>query len=378
MVLMKVLWLLTRILSGQDPQNSLTAYPIPEKSPINHFLSESHFSVGHPHIPMGNLGKDTQILQNYSIFTQGTYKSYVFQGIILMLLLIISASIGFFHGYKEKKNDLEFDENSVSEDSILLRSPSSKGSTIVSSMPSPNYIIDASDPEPFSLLFSHQTFDNLINNGGYKKNFSEEGLLWEDMEESVYLARHKLDNQLYLIKSIPLSINLGDNLGNKKLFQEINKIKKLDCRHIARYVTCWVESEEVYLSSVSINILLYVQMEYINGMPLSEWLIQRFDKEIAIKAIKQICKVMQYLHYQGIPHGDISLSNVFLDAYGSVTIGDFNFKNCMCIDKENFLAIVAEIIKFFKGEEEDICKRILEFEYIFNSDLKDQIKKLFS
>ena len=80
--------------------------------------------------------------------------------------------------------------------------------------------------------------------------------------------------------------------------------------------------------------------------------------------MKQICKVLGYLHSKGIPHGDVSLDNVFLDDRGSVTIGDFNLNKCICDDRNKFIDLIRVILDKFAEEKVQVIQEISEFHFI--------------
>ncbi|OMJ89122.1 hypothetical protein SteCoe_8747 [Stentor coeruleus] len=297
--------------------------------------------------------------------------SYIFsttQIISLSILLCFAGVFGFCCGIKKK-----------AQTSIIFepKSPLSTTSTAVSPFSSSS-CYSSKSPESISStnLFSHIPVEKLILNGSYIKNFIEHKLLWENSLEEVFLAEHKLDKQKYLVKKIPLQINKGDNLTEQKLFQEVNRIKKLDCRHIARYVTCWIEESPKFSNQNSSEILLFVQMEYIKGLPLRQWLDKFFTLELGLKTIKQISKVLEYLHSRGIPHGEISLDNIFLDKYHNVVVGDYDYTRCICDDRKNFFDIVLYVLRYFSDKNEAV-RKILLFEYIVETGLDVEFEEYF-
>ncbi|TMW60526.1 hypothetical protein Poli38472_000568 [Pythium oligandrum] len=71
---------------------------------------------------------------------------------------------------------------------------------------------------------------------------------------------------------------------------------------------------------------LYIQMEYCEGKALREVidkgsLCQEPDKIWTL--FRQILEALEYIHQQGIIHRDIKPPNIFLDAEGTVKLGDF-------------------------------------------------------
>lgn len=366
MALVLLLFLLVKVLPETYFYFSFSSPTILEISPTPVFPLEKDFSVN-SFKTEEYLDKDIGFLKNI-VELVPAYSFQLELNCTILFLLICSGFIGFFFGISKEK---------IKEKEFCSKSPSSRGSTMVSAVASPNYTSEIFDFIPFSNIFSHSSFDNYIDNGSYHKNFIEQSLLWETLSEKAYLARHKLDNELYLIKCIPLTINLTDNLKDQTLFQEVSRIKNINCRHIARYVTCWIESQDIQFNSLNVDVLLYVQIEYITGMSLKEWLSCNFKPELGIRVIKQVSKVLQYLHSKSIPHGDISLENIFLDPYKNITIGDFNFQKTISDDIENFSEIVFAIINSYKQEKEVYYNQIISLDYVSKILPTHKIKDYF-
>ena len=247
-------------------------------------------------------------------------------------------------------------------------SETSKASTFISPMPSPS--CSASNPEnpPFGSLFSHNTIDGLIDNQSFNKNFYLIETLWDNYEEKGYLVKHKLDSQIYLVKGIVMKVNLIQDIKEQKIFKEINKVKQIGCRHIARYVTCWIESDNINFDSITAEVILYVQMEYVNEISLKQWLHNKFDPVVALKAIRKIAKGLKYVHDKGIAHGNISLENIFINKYDNIVIGDFNFKRNIENDLVCFTNVIHEILTHFSRESvKEAFNQVRAFEYFQQS-----------
>ncbi|OMJ66315.1 hypothetical protein SteCoe_36879 [Stentor coeruleus] len=359
-LLLALLLSLQKVHSHNSQINILSKETLDFSSDLNYNSENSHLQHIHSETSSAYHEQDMSFNLKNQDHQSFSYILSTTQMISLIILLCFAGLFGFCCGIKKKvQNSISFEP----------KSPLSNRSTAVSlfssssrySSESPELILSTDQ-------FSHIPVEKLFLNGSYLKNFTEHSLLWENKLEEVFLAEHKLDKQIYLVKKIPLQLNQGDNLTEQKLFQEVNRIKKLDCRHIARYVTCWIEESPKISNENSSEILLFVQMEYIRGISLRQWLEKYFTPELGLKAIKQISKVLEYLHSRGIPHGEISLDNIFLDKYHNVVVGDYDYTRCICDDRKKFFDIVLYVLKYFSDKNEAV-RKILLFEYIIETGL---------
>lgn len=303
-----------------------------------------------------------QLLQSlYDLFLINQDLIWRTSGLLLIFILGVFCLIRYFSPIRQK-------EEKCKEFSSL--SPVSICSTALPLAFSPKSL-DLN--ESCNIGLWNEQLDNFTDNGTYLKNFEEKRLLWETPEESVYLATHKLDMEDYLVKKIPFSLNFENSIKDSPLFQEINKIKRINCRHVARYVTCWIEESPLqFPETCQYNVILYIQMEYIQGSSLKTVFHSDLTKKAGLKIIRQVCKIVHYLHTQGYSHGDLSMENIFIDRYNRVMVGDFNMKNCFCDDHRRVLELVQVFIKNI-GQGEDILKELLENEFIVKSELQERV-----
>ncbi|OMJ88175.1 hypothetical protein SteCoe_9908 [Stentor coeruleus] len=368
MTLMLVIILSLKILKGNEP-SALLSKMLSDSSPDIIFHLEKNHPYDQSESLKAHLFKDTfSSSQTEETLDPSFYLTI--QKISLCFILICLASFfGFCCGLKKRKQNYFECEP---------KSPLSIQSTAVSQFSlSPNYHSESPDFLPFTNIFSQASFEDLIMNGSYTKNFIQHKLLWQSSIEEVFLAEHKLDRRNYLVKVIPLYIGLYDNLNEQKFIKEVSRIKKLDCRHLTRYVTCWIEEAHPNLSNQSITeILLYVQMEYIQGIPLRQWLNSSFNPEMGIKVIKQISKVLEYLHSRGIPHGEITFENIFIDKYHDVVVGDYDYTRSISDDRMNFCDIVIMMLEYFPNRNQAL-DLILKFKYIVDTELDIQFMNTF-
>lgn len=284
-------------------------------------------------------------------------------GLLLILILGLASLIKYFSANRKK-------EECCKDFSGL--SPLSICSTSLPLIYSPISLDSAENCNIAGLSWNEQ-LDNFTDNGTYCKNFEEKSLLWKNGEEVVYLATHKLDMENYLVKKIPYYVSFENEFKDSLLFQEINKIKRINCRHVARYVTCWVEENtQLGLDNNLYNVILYIQMEFIQGDSLKTVFQEKVSKKAGLKIIRQVCKIVNYLHTQKIPHGNLSMDNIFIDRYNRVMIGDFNSQSCYCDDHRSILELVKNFTEKV-GKDETILKEILKNEFIIKSELSEKV-----
>lgn len=157
---------------------------------------------------------------------------------------------------------------------------------------------------------------------------------------TVYRAYNKLDTLMYAIKKIKIK-NLADEKNNYYL-NEVKYLSKLSHPNIVRYYSTWIEFHGTQCKKI--KPCLFIQMELCTGS-LEQYLLERnysgqitFDLNIKkfidsygiiytfateSSIFSQLLKALRYIHKQGIIHGDINPSNIFLDQKLRVKIGDF-------------------------------------------------------
>ncbi|OMJ68409.1 hypothetical protein SteCoe_34149 [Stentor coeruleus] len=365
MALMLVFMSSLQLLLGHELSQAFFSKKPSDSFPTLLLLSGNSHKYSHSenyhnyHIPFIQSDSINENLQEFSLYFTTP------QIFLCFILLCFAGSFGFCWGLKKREKKLsDFDPKFQNSDRSTSISPS---------ISSPSIDSENSKQIYNSNLFSNSSFNDLLLNGSYTKNFIQHKLLWKNSIEEVYLAEHKLDKENYLVKAIPLHLGSCDNLAEQKLFKEVNEIKKLNCRHIARYVTCWIEESCYYSLNQTSEILLYVQMEYIKGIPLREWLNNSFTPELGLRAIRQISKVLEYLHSRGIPHGKITLDNILLDKYHNVVVGDYDYSRCIYDDRKDYFDIVLHVLKYFHNKSQAV-NSIIHFEYMVDSGLESQFE----
>lgn len=101
-------------------------------------------------------------------------------------------------------------------------------------------------------------------------------------------------------------------------------------------ILCVVTDRSCNLFSFSLTEKLYLIMEYCEGGDLRKVInYQRgrpenlFGTDIVLGWFTQLCLALQYIHKQNILHRDVTPSNVFLSADGTVKLGDFGLAKIM-------------------------------------------------
>jgi hypothetical protein len=285
---------------------------------------------------------------------------YSFCLVLAGLMLIVSSSIGFYFGLLRPKAF-----SPVSRPT----SPSSSAITI-----------DSPTHSPISPCLSPCSFKSnpsgLIDNGSYKRNFVELALLRETISEKVFVAEHKLDKQKYLVKAMPVAV--CDSIKEHQVYKEISKVKGIDCCHIARYVTSWVEEDEPAVDRFGrALVLLYVQMEFIEGLTMEQWLEDEFNEKKALAFVKQVAKALAYLESKVVPHGKLTLENIFINKYGAVALGDFEFGKCFCDDRKGFIRIISAMLPRFENKKK-LGSLLKSLDYVKDAGLSDSINRMIA
>ena len=67
----------------------------------------------------------------------------------------------------------------------------------------------------------------------------------------------------------------------------------------------------------------YIQMEYLRGGSLKDYIVRGISTKDAVRITLQICEALEYAHDKGVIHRDIKPGNILLDENDDVKIGDF-------------------------------------------------------
>ncbi|KAJ7570217.1 hypothetical protein O6H91_01G110500 [Diphasiastrum complanatum] len=204
-------------------------------------------------------------------------------------------------------------------------------------------------------------------NSRYLTDFEELSLLGKGGFGHVVLCMNKLDGRQYAVKKIRLKDN--NPSIDKKILREVATLSRLQHQHVVRYYQAWVETsigsslallngfpdefdsssdwimtkgieeigddlhsgdraavhtEGANLKAFTVT-FLYIQMEYCPRTlrDVFDSYAGPLDKEVTWKIFRQIVEGLAHIHGQGIIHRDLTPSNIFIDSWNDIKIGDF-------------------------------------------------------
>ncbi len=151
-------------------------------------------------------------------------------------------------------------------------------------------------------------------------NYEIKKLLGEGGMGNVYLAEHAQIGRKVAIKS--LHQQLVKNEGLRARFK--NEASTMAHLQHPKIVTLYDYVEEADG--------LYLVMEYVEGLPLDEYIKEKsgpIPSEKAIPMMIQILDAFSYAHSKGIVHRDIKPSNILISSNGDIKILDFGIAKMM-------------------------------------------------
>lgn len=133
---------------------------------------------------------------------------------------------------------------------------------------------------------------------------------------SVYLVTDSNLNKQWCLKEIRKSDAGKDNVEYEALLQEANIMKSLNHPSIPRITTIEEDGDS-----------LFIVMDYVDGMSIKSWLSKKgkIDQDVVVEWMKQITKVMIYLHNRPNPifYRDMKPDNVMIQNDGNIKVLDF-------------------------------------------------------
>lgn len=143
---------------------------------------------------------------------------------------------------------------------------------------------------------------------------------------AVYRARHKSLDRAVAIKLLP-----PEACHEEAFVQRFHR----EARTLARLSHPGIVT--VYDFGTTPGGLLYLVMEYVDGVPLSR-LIPEGNLSVgqALEIVKQICEALACAHAEGIIHRDIKPANVLVDTKGRVKVVDFGLAKISTPGPEGF------------------------------------------
>ncbi|CAH8658815.1 unnamed protein product [Dicrocoelium dendriticum] len=164
-----------------------------------------------------------------------------------------------------------------------------------------------SDEEFFSAL------ESIVSKGNPETKYELKDQLGSGASGTVRLGSDRHTKQMVAIKIMKL-----DKQPNRDLIiSEIEVMKELSHECIVNYL-------DSYLRRVENE--LWVTMEYLDGGPLTDVVMETVMEVPMIAAVTKECvKAIAYLHDRNIIHRDIKSDNVLLGKQGQVKLTDFGF-----------------------------------------------------
>ncbi|KAL3515662.1 hypothetical protein ACH5RR_022564 [Cinchona calisaya] len=183
---------------------------------------------------------------------------------------------------------------------------------------------------PTSLVGS--TVDNK-----YDRDFVEYEKLGEGSCGTVYKCRSRFDGLTYAIKKIAFM-----DCDTQMVVEEVRLLCKAQHEHVVRYYQAWIEDAPPSSHSSSVvsgSKILYILMEPCKQTLEKTVKDERLSSRTALAYFREIVEALVFLHDKHIIHYDLKLSNVFVDATGTLKIGDFGLATV--VDTEREVGLIA-------------------------------------
>ncbi|OHT00146.1 hypothetical protein TRFO_33278 [Tritrichomonas foetus] len=175
-------------------------------------------------------------------------------------------------------------------------------------------------------------FQAADNNASQTMSFFNDFTVISLCAPSVVRARNRVDRRIYAIKVIFLKDK------TTVLPPEITQITQLQHRYIVRYYNSWINEcnaddsrsiSDAFCLSPPIKTpanFLFMQMDYLNGKPLSEMLHDPHFFEMSgfqWRITQQILEALHYLHSHNFVHNSMTTTSIIVDNENA-KMGDFS------------------------------------------------------
>lgn len=338
------------------------------KAPNNEFLykisqdleKNLHPSNSSNAIEKFNISQYSWLLSNNPV-TYIEHSEFLLSHQVLIFLIITAGIIGFAFGrFVSRFNPLSLSSYNIQKETP---SPIFETEEIIDKPIESFGLADENNQE--SECYEEElekSIKAMIDNSNFLRNFYEHDLIETKRADEVYTAKHVLDKQTYVIKKIPLKMMKNRKLFENEIFKEIYNLKALDSKYIARYLTSWLEEEEVRLGVLyRKRLLLCIQTEVYTYRNLKEWLDLGIEnKKPCYKIFKQLAKGLKSIHKNGLCHGDLKSKNVYLNRSKHVKISNFKLgkvggdwvEDEQREDVLSLAGILIELFVIFRSKEE--------------------------
>ena len=270
----------------------------------------------------------------------------------------------------------DFNHNNVSLQSSISSKNVSNFLEFSEKLGLPNPLSPTISNEECKIDFTNYINENKSNNlTRLEKDFKEFEIIKKNNFGCVLKAKHKIDEEPYAIKIIKLC----NPIKEKSVIMEAKTMTKIHSKHIVEYKTCWIDrslgqlemlinfnddyfnTKNYTIKSLSDNeikkqknnlkkysqetnennkkrsktenlnimnnVYFFIQMEYCDGMTLSQYIKNHANVGISNKTIfiftYQILKSLRKIHTKHIIHRDINPENIYIVSETSIKIGDF-------------------------------------------------------
>ncbi|XP_069811273.1 interferon-induced, double-stranded RNA-activated protein kinase-like [Dendropsophus ebraccatus] len=152
----------------------------------------------------------------------------------------------------------------------------------------------------------------------FQQDFDSIVLLDSGSYGTVYKARKKLDNKVYVVKKVKRRSEKDEN--------EIQTLAQLEHKNIVRYYHSWA-GQDIFkdFSGRHEEESLFIQMEWCAKGSLERWItsMTTVDKCISLNIFRQIVDGVEYIHKNNLIHRDLKPANILFAEDMTVKIADF-------------------------------------------------------
>ena len=149
--------------------------------------------------------------------------------------------------------------------------------------------------------------------------YSSLGEIGEGGYGKVYKVQNLIDKQVYALKVVTLTEHEVPTA-----VREVQCLAHLNSPRIVRYYSSWLEEMDL-----NQELSLFIQMEFVHGISLAEWLESRREVDVpfTMSVIRELAKALKEIHGSGIVHRDFRPANIMLREGGGVCVLDFGISS---------------------------------------------------